>query len=261
MNTFKEEFLQVIIYNIERTGKMKLVKKLLCVVGLVSLLGGTSVSASELTAKETVFKSFTYLSSLDKYAFDAVIYDKYTMGDGEEARFKHRVSVKLERPGNLRVDVKGDTKDRTSYFNNGVFTMVDHDIGFYGQLQTPKTIDGALDFIINKYGITAPLTSLLYSDMKKRAKFSTSKNFGVKDVGGVPCDYVAFRKKNKTIHIWITRGEKPLVKAYSVIEVTKNETFRIDTSIVWKDAVSIKENDFVFTAPKGVTKISVESAN
>jgi hypothetical protein len=240
---------------------MKLVKKLLYVLGLVSLLGGTSISAAELTAKEIVFKSFDYLGSLDKYAFDAVIYDKYTMGDGEEERFKHLVSVKLERPGKLRVDVKGDTKDRTSYFNDGLFTMIDHDFGFYGQLKTPKTIDGALDFIINKYGITAPLTSLLYSDMPKRTKFSKSKNFGVKDVGGVACDYVAFRKKNKTIHIWIARGEKPLVKAFSVIEVTKNETFRIDTSIMWKDATSIKESDFVFTAPKGATKISVESAN
>jgi hypothetical protein len=239
---------------------MKLVKKLLYVLGLVSLLGGTSVSASDMSAKEIVFNAFNYLSGLDKYAFDAVIYDKYTIGDGKEERFKHLVSVKLDRPGKLRVDVKGDIKDRTSYLTDGVFTMIDHDIGFYGQLQTPKTIDGALDFIINKYGITAPLTSLLYSDMPKRAKFSTSKYFGVKDVAGVSCDYVAFRKKNKTIHVWVARGEKPLVKAYSVIEVTKNETFRIDTSIAWKDASSIKESDFVFKAPKGVTKISVESA-
>ena len=239
---------------------MKLVQKLLYVLGLVSLLGGTTVSASEPTAKEIVFKAFDYLGSLNKYAFDAVIYDKYTLGDGEEERFRHVVSVKLERPGKLRVDVKGDTKDRSSYFNNGLFTMVDHDIGFYGQLKTPKTIDGALDFIINRYGINAPLTSLLYSDMPKRAKFSKSKYFGVKDIGGVACDYVAFRKKNKTIHVWVTRGDKPLVKAYSVIEVAKDETFRIDTSITWKDAASIKESDFVFNAPKGVTKISVESA-
>jgi len=240
---------------------MKLVKKLLCVVGLVSLLGGASVSASELTAKEIVFKSFNYLSSLDKYAFDAVIYDKYTLGDGETEKFKHTVSVKLDRAEKLRVDVKGDIKDRSSYFNDGLFTMVDHDFGYYGQLKTPKSIDGALDFVINKYGIKAPLTSLLYSDMDKRAKFGKSKNFGIKDVAGVSCDYIAFKKQNKEIHIWIARGDKPLVKAYAIIEVTKDATYRIDTSVTWKNASGIKSSDFVFTAPKGVTKISVESAN
>jgi hypothetical protein len=240
---------------------MKSVKKLLFLAGVVSLLGGTHVVAAEATAKEVVSKAFKYLGGLDQYAFDAVIYDKYTLGAGETEKFKHTVSVKLDRPEKLRVDVKGDVKDRSSYFNDGLFTMVDHDFGYYGQLKTPKNIDGALDFVINKYGIKAPLTSLLYSDMDKRAKFGSSKNFGVKDVAGVPCDYVAFKKKNKVIHIWIARGDKPLVKAYAIIEVTKEATYRIDTSVTWKDASSIQSSDFVFKAPKGVTKISVESAN
>ena len=239
---------------------MKYIKKLLYVVGLVSLLGGTNVVASEMTAKEVMHHAFEYLNSLNKYTFDAIIYDEHIIVKGEEEAFKHTVSVKLVRPGKLRVDVKGDTKDRTTYFNNGQFTMIDHDFGYYGQLQTPKTIDSALDFIINKYGIKAPLTSLLYSDMAKRAKFTTSKNFGVKDIAGVACDYVAFKNKKKEIHVWVERGEKPLVKAYSVIEITKGATYRADTSLVWNTNPRIKNSDFVFTAPKGVMKISIESA-
>jgi len=239
---------------------MKLVKKLFYVLGVVSLFGVTNVSASELAAKEIVFNAFNYLGTLDKYTFDAVIYDKYNVGNGQEENFKHLVSVSLNRPGKLRVDIKGDTRDRTSYINDGVFTMIDHDFGYYGQLKTPKSIDGALDFIVKKYGIVAPLTSLLYSDMTKRVKFSRSKNFGVQNIGGVTCDYVAFKNKKKEVHIWITRGDRPLIKAYSVIEVGKKDTFRVDTSLTWKDGSNIKNSDFVFNAPKGVTKISIESA-
>ncbi len=239
---------------------MKLVHKVCTVTSVMFLLGTTQVMAAEMSAKAVMTKVYNYLGSLDKYAFDAVITDEYS-GNGEKETLRHNVSVKLERPGKLRVDVKGDTRDRSNYFNNGQFTMVDHNFGYYGQLKVPKTIDGALDFIVNKYGIHAPLTSLLYSNMKKRATFSKSKNFGVMDVVGVPCDYVAFRTKGFDVHVWVTTGDKPLVKAYSIIETAGDKSTRINTSIVWKDATSIKASDFVFTAPKGVTKISIEPAN
>ena len=239
---------------------MKLVRKLFYLVVLVSL-GGTYSVAGELTAKEVVFKAFKHLSSLDHYAFDAVIYDEYIVSEGDEESYRHTVSAKVDRPGNVRVDIKGDRKNRTLYLNDGEFTMVDHNHGYYGQLETPQKVDAALDFIIKKYGIRAPLTSLLYSDMPKRTKFTKSKNFGEKDVAGVLCDYVAFKNSGKEIHVWIAKGDKPLVKAYSVIETTKQATYRTDTSITWKTDASMKANDFVFTASKGVTKISIESAN
>ena len=63
------------------------------------------------------------------------------------------------------------------------------------------------------------------------------------------------------MHVWVARGDKPLIKAYAVIETSKKNTYRIDTSIQWKDASSIKASDFIFTAPKDVMKISIEPAN
>jgi len=239
---------------------MKLVSKLLCTTGVIFLLGGTSVFASEMSAKDVMNKAYQYLGSLDKYAFDAVISDEYVR-DGEIEKSKHMVSVKLQRPDKLRVDVKGDYKNRSNYLNNGHYVMLDHTFGYYGELDTPKSIDDALDFLINRYGINAPLTSLLYRDMPKRAKFRTSKNFGLMTVAGEECHYIAFKNKNREVHVWVSAGEKPLVKNYSVINTDKTETVRINTTIRWKDASSVKANDFVFTPPKGVMKISVESAN
>jgi len=240
---------------------MRLVHKICTTATVMLLFGATQVMAADMSAKAVMTKVYNYLGSLDKYAFDAVITDEY-VGNGEKETLRHNVSVKLQRPDKLRIDVKGDTRDRSYYINDGQFTMIDHSFGYYGQLKVPKTIDGTLDFIVEKYGIHTPLTSLLYSNMKHRTKkFSKSKNFGVMDVAGVPCDYVAFRTKGFDVHVWVATGDKPLVKAYSIIETAGDKSTRINTSIVWKDASSIKASDFVFSAPKGVTKISIEPAN
>ena len=239
---------------------MKLVQKVFYIAGAVVLLGSTSLVAKEINAKEVINKVQNYLSSLDKYAFDAVISNEFT-DNGKVEKNKTLVNVKLQRPDKLRVDVKNKNKDRTNYMNDGKYIMVDHSFGYYAEIDTPKSIDKTLDFLIEQFGINAPLTSLLYKDMPKRTKFTSSKNFGVMDVAGTQCDYVAFKNKNTVVHIWVATGDKPLVKAYSVIDANKEYTLRINTSIQWKDAWTIKEKDFIFIAPKNVMKISVEPAN
>ncbi|RLA76354.1 MAG: hypothetical protein DRG30_02980, partial [Epsilonproteobacteria bacterium] len=75
------------------------------------------------------------------------------------------------------------------------------------------------------------------------------------------CHYVAFGSKIKEVHIWIEVGEKPLVKTYTIIDRTKKSTERINTTIRWSKDPKISDSDFIFKAPKGATKISVESAN
>jgi hypothetical protein len=118
---------------------MKLHKKLLCTAGIALLFTGTSLFAAEQSARDILNKAYEYIGSMDKYAFDAVIIDD-ELQDGEVTKkYRHDVSVKVDRPGKLRVDTKGDVKNRTNYLNDGLFTMIDHGFGYYGQLETPKT--------------------------------------------------------------------------------------------------------------------------
>ncbi len=239
---------------------MRSYQKIFCMAGVSLLLTGTTLLAADLSAKDVVSKSFQYLGALDKYAFNAVVTD-YARHEGDAKIYKKNVSVKMDRPDRLRVDVKADDRDRTTYINNGLFTMVDHGFGYYGQLKTPKTIDGTLDLIFDKYGIKAPLASLIYSDMSKRAKLKRSKYFGIVDVDGVKCHYVAFKDSDKEVHVWIETGDKPLVKTYTVIDTTLESHPRTDTTLAWINDPKISDSDFVFKAPKGASKISIQSAN
>ncbi len=239
---------------------MNLHKKLFCTAGAALLLSSTSLFAADQSAREILNKAYQYVGGMDKYAFTAVVVDDELQDGKATEKYQHTVSVKVDRPGKLRVDTKGNIKNRSNYLNDGSFTMMDHSYNYYGQIKTPKTIDGALDVLFEKFGIRAPLAQLVYSDMDKRVKFRTSKYFGTKVVNGVECDYVAFKNGTREIHVWIATGDKPLVKTYSIIDTGGDSQSRINTLVIWNENPKISENDFVFAAPKGASKISVNPA-
>jgi hypothetical protein len=215
--------------------------------------------AAESSASAIAKKAYHYIGSLDKYAFDAVVTNDDTK-DGKSVKYTHRVSAKVDRPDKFRFDVKGDIKDRSSYLNDGVFTMVDHGFGYYGQLKTGKGIDGTLDYIFDRYGIKAPLAQLIYSDMHKRTKINKGKNFGKVMLDGTECDYIAFMVKSKEVHMWIPTGDKPLIKRFIIIDRKITGNPRSVSTIKWNPDAKISDSDFVFKAPKDASKISIQSA-
>lgn len=240
---------------------MKLEKKVLLTLCSMIIVGSSTLVASEKSAFDIADKVYQTIGSMQSYAFDAVVTDQ-EMKEGTPIQ-KHRrdISVKVLRPGSLRVDAKGDFRDRSTYIHNGLFTILDHKEGYYGQLKTADTTDGALDDIFETYGISAPLASLIYSDMDKRVKFKKGKYFGVVDLAGTACDYVAFRSNVREIHAWITRGENPKVIHYSIIDIAQEGKPRTNTTIYWKKSLKIDTSDFVFRAPKGASKISIRPAS
>jgi len=240
---------------------MRLYTKIFSATGIALFLSVAPLCAEEQSPRDILNKAYNYIGSMDKYAFRAVVLDNFTKEDGSVKQYRHDATVKVDRPGKLRVDVKGDTGDRSNYLNNGIYTMIDHGFGYYGQLKTPETIDGGLDYVFEKYGIRAPLAQLIYSNMHERAKFIKSKNFGTKMVDGAECHYIAFSNGAREVHIWIETGDEPLVKSYTLIDKTGEGEQRVNTSLYWDIDAKISDSDFIFSVPKGVEKISVQSAN
>lgn len=236
---------------------MNLHKKLLCTAGVALLLSSTSLFASDQSARDILNKAYQYIGSMDQYAFTATVADE---AEEDTKTYKHNISVKVDRPGKLRVDTTGTIKNSSAYLNDGSYTMIEHGHNYYAQMKTPKTINASLDLLFTKFGIRAPLAQLIYNGMDKKVRFSTGKYFGTKDVGGVACDYVAFKNNTREIHFWIATGDQPLIKSYSIIDKSTNAKSRVNTTVKWDTNAKISESDFVFVAPKGSSKISVNKA-
>ena len=236
---------------------MNLCKKLLCTMGITLLLSSTTLFAADKTARDILNRAYQTIGSMDKYSFTATVVENEEFDGKKSETYKHVVNVKVDRPNRLRVDVKGTVKNRSNYLNDGQFTMIDHDYGYYAQVKIAKSINKTLDTLFERFGIKAPLAQLIYSDMDRRVRFKTSKYFGKVKVLGEECDYVAFRNAKREIHLWITTGDTPLVKFYSIIDKSSNYTSRINTTLKWNSSKTISDSDFIFVAPKASSKISI----
>ena len=232
---------------------MKSPQKFLLATGLSLLLGTSTLLADSMTAQEITKKVYTALDNQQSYAFDAII-----VNHSDEGKNQHTVSVKVNRPNQLRVDVTGDIRNRSNYLNNGQYTIYDHDKNYYLHLETPKSIEKTLDAIYDKFEIKAPLAQLIYTKMGNRIKFDRSKNFGIVDLAGVECHYIALSDKYKEVHVWITTGETPLVKHYRIIDKTSDNNAYKSTTIHWKNSNTVSANDFVFVKPKNAEEVFIK---
>lgn len=234
---------------------MKTLHKISSVIVATLLMNTTVVLAAELSAGDIAKKAYDYLDGQTQYTFDAINISHI----GENAN-KHTISAKVNRPNQLRLDIRGDVKNRSNYINNGTYTVYEPDKNMYLHLKIPKNIDGALDSIYDKFEAKIPVAQLLYKNMGSRMqkeKGYTSKNFGIVDLNGEQCHYIAFADKYKEIHAWVSTGDKPLIKHYLIKDKVKNENIFNETTIIWKDAKTISAKDFDFTAPKNAVEVFI----
>jgi len=228
-------------------------KRVLSVIGLGVLLGTANLLAQS-SATDIAKKAYDYLDHQEKYAFDAVNRSHF----GKDMT-KHQISVEVDRPDHLRTDVRGDVRNRTTYLNNGIYTIYDHDKNMYTNIKVPKGIDGALDKLYEKYQVSMPLAQLLYKHMGNRMKRGyRSKNFGIVDLNGEKCNYIAFSDRYKEVHVWISASDKPLIKHFVVKDKVKNNNTYNEATIVWRDSKSISSSDFLFKKPKNAVEVFLD---
>ncbi len=235
---------------------MKLRKRVLFVTATAIMLGSSTLVAADASAKSILNKAFHYIGHMDKYAFHATIIDEIPT-NGKMSKHRNDIFLKIDRPSKLRFDRKFEGHSKSYYLNSGLFTMIDNDLNLYAQLKTPKSLNKALDFLFKKYDIGAPLSSLVYSDMYKRTRARRGKNFGIRTLNGVKCNYIAFKDKTKEVHVWIATGNKPLIQGYTIIDTDIKSHPKSYTTIKWDNKAEITDSDFIFIAPKNAVKIPV----
>ena len=236
---------------------MPIYKKIFTLLSVSMVLGASTLTAADKSALDIINKAFQYTSSLNTYAFTANIVEDEMQEDGTSIAYKYITSVKVKRPGQLRIDTKSKFLNRSITIDNGLFTIMRHGDNTYSQLSVSKNIDIAIESILTKYDIKEPLASLIYSDMAKRVESHSSQYLGTKNVDGVVCDYVRFKSQHRDIHVWVTKGDSPQIKAYNIKDTSEQPYVTTETKITWDVKRSIQNSDFVFNAPKNSKKVEI----
>jgi len=241
-------------------------KWLICMV-LVLGMGGATAKESETTlVKGTkpvkiLENAYRYLEKQKAFSLEAVTVNEDIYHEKIATEVRHKIRVDLERPGRIRVRIMGDSKIRDYLMEKGKFLVWDRLYDLYGELKTPETIDGTLDFLYDSYGITTPLANLLYSDLNKRLRpKARGYYFGLRMLNGVWCHYLGFENSEKEFQVWIRAEGDPLIQRFVLID--KSTKFRLHsaTTLDWLSVGKVTGSPFEVKLPENIHKIPIEPA-
>jgi len=205
--------------------------------------------------------AYRFLEAQRAFSVEAVTVNEDLYRDKLVTEVRHRLRIDLERPDRVRVRIDGDSKHRDYLMEKGKFFIWDRSYNLYGELKTPESIDGTLDFLYDRYGITTPLANLLYSDLVKRLKpRARGYYFGMRELDGIRCHYLGFVNDLKEFQIWIQAEGDPLIRRFVLID--KSTKFRLHsaTTLRWLSVGSVEGKPFEWKLPADAHRIPVEPA-
>ena len=98
-----------------------------------------------ISANALIKKAYANIGALKKYSFEATIFNEDDLDGDMMIYLQHNYKVSVVRPDKFRVEVKGDVENRTTYFKDGVVSIIDADNNNYGEVKVSTNIDDALD--------------------------------------------------------------------------------------------------------------------
>lgn len=246
------------------TKAVKIFKRYLSAVALsLILLLGTSagVNADEADAKRILKTMSDYMVAQKSisFGFDA-IFEVITQDDQKLALASSGTAI-LNRPDKIRVMRSGGFADVEMSFDGKTLTLLGKNHNIYTQIEVPGTIDHLVDELKDKYNRPLPAADLLLSDSYDALMRDVVdvKDLGSGVIGGIECDYLAFRKDEVDWQIWIAQGERPYPCRYVITskKINNGPQYIIQTRD-WKTGGEVPRTDFSFKNPTNAKKVELK---
>jgi hypothetical protein len=195
--------------------------------------------------------SFSYDSVLDVVSTDGQVLGIAASGE-----------VTVSRPDKIIATRAGGFADVHMSFDGKTLTILGGKLNVYTQIEAPGSIDQLVDVLRNQYGRPLPAADLLSSNIYDVviAEAPEAMDLGTGVVGGVECDWLAFRGAEVDLQIWIAQGEEPYPCRYVITskQVEGNPQYSIQTRD-WKTGGAVATTDFSFKNTTGAEKVELEA--
>lgn len=227
----------------------------------VSQPAQTAINPIEPNALETLQRMSDLLKNANKITFTANTTREQPATTGQLLEFFYTSRVSMVRPNLLRIDIQGDIWTASIWYDGKKITLMDPRTTFYAQADAPPTIDETVMFLVEKFQAPLPMTTLLISDVSKKAREGLKTGFeaGVVMVDGIKCRQLAFTEEEADWQLWIEDGPNPLPRRLSVTYKKIAGSPRVSISFSdWNLDAVIPANTFVFHMPEGATKVDVK---
>jgi hypothetical protein len=242
--------------------KIPIVSITIAALSLIVVLGTLSVvRADEADAKNLLKAMADYMSSQKdiSFAFDAIL--EVITKDDQKLALASSGAIIMNRSGKIRATRSGGHSDIEMVFDGKTLTLFGGNLNLYSQVEIPGTVDNLIDVLRNDYDRPLPAADLLLSNVYEElmAGVIDVKDLGSGVIGGIECDYFAFRNEEVDWQIWIAQGDNPYPVRYVITskDMPHSPQYTIEIRD-WKTGSAVASDDFVFENSTNATKVDVE---
>jgi len=220
----------------------------------------TMAHAAEVDAKNILKAMSDYMGSQTAISFNYDAGLEVVTKDDQKLALLSSGNVVLNRPDKVRFTRAGGFADIELMSDGKTVTLFGKDANIYVQADAPGTVDQLVNDLQEKFKRPMPAGDLLLTNSydELMSDVTDIKDLGTGVVGGVECDYLAFRKKEVDFQIWIAQGSNPYPCRFSItsrgVPGSPQYSIRIRD---WKTGGDVAKADFTFRNASNASKIEV----
>ena len=229
---------------------------------IVGLGTSAGVNADEADAKRLLKAMSDYMAAQKALSFDYDATLEVVTKDEQKLALVSSGAVTLNRPDKIRSTRAGGFADVEMSFDGKTLTILGKNLNIYAQQDMPGTLNHLVDELRFKHNRPLPAADLLLSDSYDALMHDVVdvKDLGSGVVGGVECDYLAFRTEEVDWQIWIAQGERPYPCRYTITTMVLPGSPQYTIQIRdWKTGDEVAATDFSFKNPTDAKKVDLKN--
>jgi len=205
-------------------------------------------------ARAVLDRMQNYLNSLQAFSVTANASRDEVLPYGYKLQNNESALMVVQRPNKLRVDVDGDIKHRSYYYDGSKLTMLVPEQGVYAQTDAPGTVGEVVNGLLNA-GVEMPLIDVLRQAFQGSLLEGVRYGLRVGDstIDGVETDHLAFRQSTIDWQLWVAKNGQ----LRKLLITTRYELGDPQYEVVldWNTKPKINSSTFKFVPPSGAKQI------
>ena len=229
---------------------------------LTAWMAPSPVAVADEAQARRLLKAMTdYVGAQQAIAFDYDATLEVVTKDRQKLELAASGMVSLARPDKIRATRSGGFVDIETVFDGRTLTFLGKNKNVYTQLEVPGSLDRLVNELQNKYDRPLPAADLFVTNAydELMAGVTDVKDLGSGVIGGIECDYFAFRTKEVDWQIWIAQGASPHPCRYVITSTQIDDGPQYSIQLRnWKTGGQVAKTDFAFRPPAGARRIELD---
>jgi len=207
---------------------------------------------------DNVLKSAdAYLKSQKSLTMKAETMFDIVTDDGQVITYTMQLDLSVERPNKLYAKRVGAIRNQEIFYNGSKLVLHSLKHNVYAMEQVPPTIDEMMDYSMAQFGMQAPGSDLLYSDLYDGmlSDAVSGAYLGKVMVEGVECHHLAYRGNTVDFQLWIEAGKEAKPKRYMIVSKLMTAAPRYIININTLEPAQFSKEKFEFSPSADVKRI------